>query len=399
MVGRDPASLGRGPSPKPDPDSDRPTARATCYVCSKPRVVCVCDRITRVANQTPVTIIQHPREAGHPFGTVRFARLGLDQVDVLVPSHPREPIEWTPPPGTGLLYPSDDADDLATTATPPKHLLVIDGTWAQARSLVRFNPWLRKLPCYKLSPEQGSRYIIRREPSEDYISTIEAIVEALKHIEPNTPGLDDLVRSFSSMIADQLDYRETPNPRFRVRPKVAPSRAVPPILHEAPERVILIYAEISHDHRRDYEMVCFAAMKLDTGERFFRYVRPRRLELFVPRLPHMGIDIADVNSGCTPSELTEAFDAFAGPDAVLAAWNVSTFDAYFYDRPARETIVLKTAYCNHRRRKCGSVQEVLPFEGLAPIEPPFIGRPGEVMAHLYPIARLLSGEAPTSDRA
>jgi len=59
--------------------------RETCLRCFKPRVACVCDTIARVANRTEVIILQHPRERGHPFGTVRFARLGLEIARTMPP--------------------------------------------------------------------------------------------------------------------------------------------------------------------------------------------------------------------------------------------------------------------------------------------------------------------------
>ena len=43
------------------------------------------------------------------------------------------------------------------------HLLVLDGTWSQARALYRQNPWLTGIPHFQLSPEAPSRYRIYQQ--------------------------------------------------------------------------------------------------------------------------------------------------------------------------------------------------------------------------------------------
>jgi DTW domain-containing protein YfiP len=115
-------------------------------------------------------------------------------------------IPLEPAPDTALLFPSAGAGDLR--ALPPEEhprgLVVLDGTWSQARALYRENPWLHALPHLALSPDAPSRYRIRRAPRRDYVSTIEATVAALRILEPDTPGLDGLLEVFDSMIEAQI---------------------------------------------------------------------------------------------------------------------------------------------------------------------------------------------------
>ena len=79
-------------------------------------------------------------------------------------------------PGAGLLYPSADSVELGTLAPEdrPSQLVVIDGTWAQAKSLLNGLPKLKSLPCYKLSPTEPGQYRIRLEPTDTSLSTVEA---------------------------------------------------------------------------------------------------------------------------------------------------------------------------------------------------------------------------------
>ena len=124
------------------------------------------------------------------------------------------------PPGVALLYPSDKAIELSDCFSKmginndvkdhPSHLIVLDGTWPKARRIYFNNPWLQKIPHYKLSPSSVSLYAgVRKEPKPECLSTIESIVFALKALEPETLGLDGLLEVFDSMVEDQRWCKET----------------------------------------------------------------------------------------------------------------------------------------------------------------------------------------------
>jgi DTW domain-containing protein YfiP len=104
-----------------------------------------------------VVIVQHKHESRHPFGTVRIAELGLARARVhTVPGwavSDRTPPSWLPA-HAGLLYPGPGARPLETLA-PEQHpgaLVILDGTWHQARALFRDHAWVRNLPRYSLTP-------------------------------------------------------------------------------------------------------------------------------------------------------------------------------------------------------------------------------------------------------
>jgi hypothetical protein len=172
-----------------------------------------------IAHRTQIVIVQHPRERFHPVGTARIAELGLAHCRLERPRNPvSQRLDLAPcaPPGAGLLFPgipghfdvpTRSLADLDPEERPPA-LLVLDGTWAQARALYRQNAWLRALPHLRLEPRQPSRYRIRRPPRRSYLSTVEAIVEALRIFEPETPGTDALLAVFDSMIDEQAVYAQ-----------------------------------------------------------------------------------------------------------------------------------------------------------------------------------------------
>jgi len=186
------------------------THRAQCYRCFKAAATCICRSVERVANETGIIILQHPRERFHAIGTVRFARLGLSNVRVqsCVPGEDASFVTGLLPARTALLYPAPGAPDLAALAHAehPRHLVILDGTWTHARKIYATQPWLHDLPHVRLTPAEPSRYRLRREPKPDYVATLEAIVAALRIIEPETTGLDDLLGSFTTMIDRQAAY-------------------------------------------------------------------------------------------------------------------------------------------------------------------------------------------------
>lgn len=184
--------------------------RANCYVCFKPRVACICASIEPVSNRTGIVILQHPHERFHPVGTVRIARLGLTRVAVepCAPWFDASALRARLPAEAALLYPAPGAPDLAALAPArrPQHLVLIDATWFNAKKIYDAHVWLRALPHVGLTPSAPSRYRIRREPRPHYLGTIEAIAEALRILEPETRGVDGLLRSFTAMIDRQAAF-------------------------------------------------------------------------------------------------------------------------------------------------------------------------------------------------
>lgn len=190
-------------------DTPFPEPRPHCYRCDKPAAVCICDAIPRVANRTEIVVLQHARERRHPVGTVRILLLGLERV--------RREVSWHEPPldgdaeldlplGTALLYPTEESADLAGLAPEdrPGRLLLLDGTWRQSRSLYRRHPGLADLPHVQVVPRRPSRYRIRKPPDPSCLSSVEAVVEALRILEPGLENLDGMLEAFEAMVDEQI---------------------------------------------------------------------------------------------------------------------------------------------------------------------------------------------------
>jgi len=98
-------------------------------------------------------------------------------------------------------------------------LILIDGTWATARRMLR-SPQLRDLPRLMFTPRQSSRFIVRKQPSPTCLSTLEATAEFIErftfamtenqasgpHQNSNLQDVADRLRSaFARLIQAHLD--------------------------------------------------------------------------------------------------------------------------------------------------------------------------------------------------
>ena len=353
--------------------------REHCYRCDKPRLACLCGRIPLIQNQTPLVIVQHRREARHPLGTARIAALGLSKRTlVVIPPGVRSGAtlpSWLPA-NAGLLYPSGGARDLATLAAAerPSALVILDGTWHQARALFRDHAWLRELPQYRLAPSQPSRYRIRREPAAHCVSTIEAIVHALAVLEPELRGTNQLIGAFDGLIDDQIlnAQQRAREPRSRTQ-RPAGYRALPRALHENFENLLVVYGEAVRPEgqpQADTELVHWVALRLSDAARFDCVVRPHSGMPSAVRLAHLGLQRGEVETGVDLGELRRRWRAFSRDSDVLAAWNPRTLARFesCLGNPA-SGVGLKGVY-RRVRGGSGDLDGVLAGEGAVAIPDP-----------------------------
>lgn len=182
-------------------------SRSACSRCARPATHCLCPLIPALASRTRVVVLQHPAEARHPLNTARLAALGLSSARVLVGER-FEPAQWqVPGHAPHLLFPGPEARSLApggrSASDLPLLLVVPDGTWRHARSLLHRNPEVAGLPRLALPTGTGARYRVRHAREEGALSTLEAIVHALNALE--APACyDALLRPFDALVEGQI---------------------------------------------------------------------------------------------------------------------------------------------------------------------------------------------------
>lgn len=375
--------------------------RSVCADCARPSVVCLCGALQRLEARTRVVILQHPRESDVAINTARLVELALQgaerHVGIKLDEVPRLRARLSDPAAPAiLLYPGEGSRDLAEhTPEGPVTLVVLDGTWWQAKKLFQQNPELASLPRYSLSPQSPSRYRIRREPALHCISTIEAIGEALTLLEPNGFDRAALLRPFDAMVEHQLHYAESRGARRHLAHRDRPRKPrLPKLLREREADLLVGYGEANAWTKGgplggDAEVVHWAAERVGSGERFEALIAPRR-ELSPSFTAHTRILPEQVLGGEPFAAFLERWRAFCRPSDLLLGWGFYASERLVAEGvPVPERLDLRMLARRQLRRKTGEVAVCAAALGASLPAPWALGRTGERLAGALAVARAL----------
>jgi len=371
-------------------------------------VVCYCAHLPTLATRNQVLVLQHPRERDKAVGTAHMASLCLPGSHVAVGvdfSRDRavERLLHDPAAPPILLFPSEDAHDL--DSAPPSQrvtLVVIDGTWHQARALLRKNRALLDMPRYGFRPQRPSEYRIRREPRLDYVSTIEAMALALGALERDPARFEALLQPFRAMVDMQLAYAErSTGPRHRVhRRHHADARSRLPALLREPQLLCLSAESNAWPHDRGlgrpacpHELIHLVAERPGDGSRFEMVLAPRQ-PLSRSPMVHARLDESAVRGGHSLRELHEGFRAFARPDDVICHWGpygITLAEEAGLALGAR-LVDIRKVVGDVQKKRSGSLEDVVTAQRL-PHHARGLGRAGERLGMLAAITQWLAAQA------
>jgi len=219
---------------------EAPGSATECADCRKPTALCVCDGIVPIENKVAVLILQHPQEQDRVLGTARLAALHFrDAVIKIGLSWPSlgkilgrtaDPHRWAVlylgsvkaaqlAPDREIVFVNRKGElerDQDVLMRDIEGIVLLDGTWSQAKALWWRNAWMLKCRRVVLGPRRPSRYgKLRREPRRDGLSTIEAAGMLLSRLERRPDIEETLVASFERML-DRV--REQPTAPGAPRP-------------------------------------------------------------------------------------------------------------------------------------------------------------------------------------
>jgi DTW domain-containing protein len=196
-----------------EPAQDR--WRPFCYRCWRARILCLCSHVKVVDNPVEILFLQHPNERTMPFNTARLAHLSLSRSRLVhglrFDESPAVQDLLRRKERAGILFPSASAKGLAEAPRDLETLVVIDGTWREARKIIHLSPSLLEFPHYAFVPEKPSNYRIRKEPKEEFVSTIEATVTALRILDRDAGKYQELLDLFDRMVDRQIDFQRMNN--------------------------------------------------------------------------------------------------------------------------------------------------------------------------------------------
>jgi hypothetical protein len=231
------------------PDAGPAAAEVTpdCLRCLKPLPLCICDSITPIENRVSLLILQHPQEQDRALGTARLTALHFRNAVVRIglswPSLSRalgrpvaDPSRWavlylgsakaadldTKSDIIAINRKGDIEDNQRAILKDIEGIVLLDGTWSQAKALWWRNAWMLKCQRVILGPSRPSRYgQLRREPRRDGLSTLEAAAMLLSSLEKRPDIAATLHASFERMLAR---YREAQSAEPEFAPKPRPKR-------------------------------------------------------------------------------------------------------------------------------------------------------------------------------
>ena len=227
------SELSAGPPPAAPADPN-----AECPRCLKPRSLCVCEGIAPIDYKVSLLILQHPQEQDRELGTARLTALhfkdALLKIGLSWPSltkilgRPTDPQRWAilylgsvkakavlPERDIVVVNKSGNAVDHQDSALREiEGIILLDGTWSQAKALWWRNGWMLKCKRVVLGPKRPSRYgKLRREPRSDGLSTIEAAAMLLARLERKPEIETALHASFERLLARYRERGPVPGAR------------------------------------------------------------------------------------------------------------------------------------------------------------------------------------------
>lgn len=215
--------------------------REYCKDCNRPPIQCLCDFIPNQNNKieidTRVLVLQHPVEARRKtVSTVPLLNLVLKDCQVLVGRSFDDELEKLIDESVLenriplVLFPNDGAITLDDPKSMEKFhsetnsvsnnqwrtnkylLIVVDGTWTQAKRMVRYSPiLLQKCQAvqFKGTSDPSIYDSIRKQPETFCLSTLESCARTLKLLEPSNYRVDVAVEylyaSLRSLIRTQME--------------------------------------------------------------------------------------------------------------------------------------------------------------------------------------------------
>ena len=352
-------------------------------------------------------LLQHPREHETGVGTARMAHLSLPNSVLRVGvDFSRDAVvraELANAPAAYVLFPQPGARDIREMrGVPDAKLVVLDGSWREAKKLLHLNPWLHPLPVVAFTPSHPSEYHIRKEPAAHCVSTIEALAEALTLIEPEWAGAGKLLEPFHAMVARQQWYQTEVRRRRNWRVRRHQPRT-PPFARLVRDygRLVCVQGEanawpVRDPHYQEPSLVHWVAHRPVSGETYEAFIAPTG-----PLAPlaclHAELSESQLRAGVSRPAWLRSWQAFLRPDDVLVEWG-SFFTAIAgregWVPPAGTVVDLRVLAAQALQPRSGTVEALLArVNAGGPV--PDLGLPGRAGRRLATLVavvnRLASG--------
>lgn len=194
--------------------------REKCPDCLRLKSLCLCHAITPFEPSVEVVFLQHPLEQNQVKGTAFLTHRCLKGSQFLV-GEKFSTQQLSPylkeTKRTFLLYPPEDsvnapevfnaADIADTECLESVRVLVLDGTWRKTRKMLFLNPELAALPRVQIHPTAPSVYSIRKQKNATSFSTLEAVQQLLRELNPKLEAIKNLDDVMNALVVQQKQFQ------------------------------------------------------------------------------------------------------------------------------------------------------------------------------------------------
>ena len=161
-----------------------------CVRCRLQTHHCVCANLKKIQTETQVVVVAHPKEADKPTNTGHLVRYLLSDSQFIKGSKDLSDLGLDKGRRVFALFPSEDAQELTSSlrdiSNTPITLVVPDGSWRQARRMVRHWPIFSDYPAVTLPLGHRTMFFLRKyktQLSQTSLSTLEAVGRAMGILE------------------------------------------------------------------------------------------------------------------------------------------------------------------------------------------------------------------------
>lgn len=183
-----------------------------CEHCRLPITACICEYRSEVESQVEFVVLMHRYETYKPTNTGRLIADSIaktrviewqgrkepgDELTALLNDPSYQPIIVFPPAEDYLERMTTPVQVQQNSAKPL--LILLDGTWRQARRIFRHSDYLQHLPVISLDEVRESSYGLRKAIHEGQLCTAEVAIALLEQLgdEPASNHLNAYFKRFN----------------------------------------------------------------------------------------------------------------------------------------------------------------------------------------------------------
>lgn len=162
----------------------------SCDRCGLPVINCICNSVKKVNTKAKLWILSTEREFYRPSNTARILKLANPEATEIFhwerSNSPKELIEKIESGiyDVYLLFPQEECNTVPNFGgkgiSKIPAFILLDGTWKEAKKIVRKSEYLKDIPTITLKVDFKSKYTLRKGVFDGNLCTMEAAIEVIK---------------------------------------------------------------------------------------------------------------------------------------------------------------------------------------------------------------------------